>query len=228
MPPADSAPHILVEDEPCDGATNMARDAALLEAAAAGETTLRVYRWAVPTLSLGHFQKTLPANLPERLRNLPTVRRLSGGGAILHHHEWTYAVAVPRSHPLARRPETLYDAVHAALIAALAVQGVSASLRGTSDRDADANFLCFSRGDPRDVLVAGQKIVGSAQRRRRGAVLQHGSVLLRASEFAPQLPGLFDLLPDRFAPAEQDPRFAVPAFVAAGVGLLRGGRNLAN
>ena len=57
-------------------------------------------------------------------------------------------------------------------------------------------FLCFSRGDSRDILLNGHKIVGSAQRRRKGAVLQHGSILLRASEFASEFPGIADLAAD--------------------------------
>src|SRR5262249_39204661 len=56
-------------------------------------------------------------------------------------------------------------------------------------------FLCFGRGDLRDVVLKGHKIVGSAQRRRRGGILQHGSVLLRRSDHAPQFPGLLDLAP---------------------------------
>lgn len=170
----------------------MAYDGALLDGALArGEVILRLYRWTRPTLSLGYFQKTLPPELPLPLRRLDRVRRLSGGGAILHHHEWTYSCVVPPGHPLARESVALYEAVHGALIAALEQLGVTARLRG---RALDENpFLCFLRGDPRDIVVQGKKVTGSAQRRRRGAILQHGSVLLRASEFAPEIPGLFDL-----------------------------------
>jgi lipoate-protein ligase A len=70
-------------------------------------------------------------------------------------------------------------------------------LRGTSfgkDLPEEA-FLCFSRGDECDVVLAGFKVLGSAQRRRKGAILQHGSLVYRRSEFAPQFPGLFELAP---------------------------------
>ncbi|HEX6986574.1 MAG TPA: hypothetical protein VF170_14425 [Planctomycetaceae bacterium] len=211
MAAAEFPGRLLVESEPHDGRWNMAFDEALLEAAVSrGEATLRVYRWSEPTLSLGYFQKSPPPDLPEPLLALPRVRRLTGGGAILHHHEWTYSCAVPKGHPLAARSEVLYDAAHEALIAAFADLGVAASLRGEADRAADANFLCFLRGDPRDVLVAGRKVVGSAQRRRRGAVLQHGSVLLRRSPLAPDVPGLEDLAPA----AVTGPLWAVDGFVA--------------
>ena len=183
---------LLREEAPAAGDWNMAYDGALLDGALArGEVILRLYRWARPTLSLGYFQKTLPPDLPLPLRRLDRVRRLSGGGAILHHHEWTYSCVVPPGHPLARESVALYEVVHGALIAALEQLGVAARLRESA---LDENpFLCFLRGDPRDIVVQGKKVTGSAQRRRRGAILQHGSVLLRASEFASEIPGLFDL-----------------------------------
>jgi len=206
-PPA----RLLVEVEPRSGAWNMAFDEALLEAAVGcGETTLRIYRWSEPTLSLGHFQRSASADLPELLRGLPRVRRLSGGGAILHDREWTYSCAVPKGHRLTARPELLYDAVHAALVRAFARKGIVARPRGIRNRAADAAFLCFLRGDERDLIVGDYKAVGSAQRRRRGAVLQHGSVLLRASPFAPGVPGLLDSAES----SSDDPLFALPEFVA--------------
>lgn len=183
---------LLREERPAEGGWNMAYDAALLDGALArGEVILRLYRWARPTLSLGYFQKARPAELPLALRELDRVRRLSGGGAILHHHEWTYSCVVPPGHPLARESVGLYEVVHGTLIAALERRGVTARLRGSALEENP--FLCFLRGDPRDIVVQGKKVTGSAQRRRRGAILQHGSVLLRASEFAPEIPGLFDL-----------------------------------
>lgn len=210
MSAAEFPGRLLVESAPRDGRWNMAFDEALLEAAAnRGETTLRIYRWSQPTLSLGHFQKALPPDLPDSLRDVPCVRRLSGGGAILHHHEWTYSVAVPKGHPLAARTEALYDAAHAAIIASLANLGVTVALRSQADRAADSHFLCFLRGDPRDVLAAGRKVVGSAQRRRRGAVLQHGSVVLKRSELAPDVPGLAELV----AGVPEDPLWASAGFV---------------
>lgn len=194
MANAEPICRLLIEAEPHDGAWNMAYDEVLLEAAATrGEAFLRVYRWSEPTLSLGYFQKSLPSDLPESLRLLPRVRRLSGGGAILHHHEWTYSCVVPRHHRLAQRTELLYEEAHQALIRVLACYGIDVHLRGNSLAERDAEFLCFLRGDPRDVILNGHKIVGSAQRRRRGAVLQHGSVLLKASELTAHVPGLFDL-----------------------------------
>lgn len=178
----------------------MAVDAALLDSAVhRGRCTVRIYRWAEPTVSLGYFQRTDDVDPASRWAPLPRVRRLSGGGAILHHHEWTYSCAVPAGHPAIRAPHALYEATHRQIIAVLEDMGVYAALRGDMGIDEAAAakpFLCFSRGDRRDVVLQGRKIVGSAQRRRKGAVLQHGSILLRASPFAPQIPGIVDLITD--------------------------------
>jgi lipoyl(octanoyl) transferase len=189
--------HLVVEPEPHSGVRNMALDEALLEnAIERGECTLRWYRWQAATVSLGYFQDAAAAALIPELINLPMVRRLSGGGAILHHHEWTYSCTVPANHPLAATPGRIYEAVHDGLVSALLARGVPAQLRGDAHPHREGTFLCFGRGDPRDIVLCNHKIVGSAQRRRRGAVLQHGSVLLRRSEYAPEFPGLHDLAPE--------------------------------
>ena len=188
----------MIEPEPQSGVRNMAVDEALLEAALErGACTVRWYRWQTATVSLGYFQDAASAATIPGLGELPVVRRLTGGGAILHHHEWTYSCAVPADHPLAQTPLRIYELVHRRIIVSLAEQAVhSATLRGASGSGEENTFLCFGRGDPRDVVLNGHKIVGSAQRRRRGAVLQHGSVLLRRSEYAEQFPGILDLTPE--------------------------------
>jgi lipoate-protein ligase A len=125
------------------------------------------------------------------------VRRSSGGGAILHDRELTYSLAVPRSYSGARHADDLYRAIHGSLIEALADLGVNAALfenaSGTSAKLPAEPFLCFKRRSPGDVLIRNTKIAGSAQRRRRGAVLEHGSLLLAKSNFAPELMGLAEL-----------------------------------
>lgn len=172
----------------------MALDEALLESALEHErATLRIYRWSEPTVSLGYFQDATAAALDARLAPLPKVRRLSGGGALLHHHEITYSCAVPATHFLAVEPHDLYLAVHQRVLAVLNTMGVAARMRGERLEEREALFLCFGRGDSRDIVLAGHKILGSAQRRRRGAVLQHGALLLHRSPYTPEFPGLFDL-----------------------------------
>jgi lipoate-protein ligase A len=171
----------------------MAVDEALLESAVAGgPSTLRWYRWDRATLSIGYFQAENVARNDSRFRGLPVVRRLSGGGAIVHDQEWTYACTLPARHDLARDARQLYACVHEAVVQVLAQLGFSAELRGKADASLSNEFLCFSRGDDFDVVMGGKKVLGSAQRRRKGAVLQHGSLVLRASPWTREFPGVFD------------------------------------
>ena len=185
---------LLVEQEPCPGAWNMAVDEALLECAGSeGLRAIRIYRWAEPTVSLGYFQSESDVHTEDRFAGLTCVRRLSGGGAILHHLELTYSLVLPAGDPFVAEPTQLYVLVHEAILDVLRSAGVEAAMRGEDRKNAVEPFLCFTRGDRHDILLAGHKIVGSAQRRRRGAVLQHGSLLLDVSPYAAELPGLNDL-----------------------------------
>lgn len=195
---------LLLETEPHSGAWNMAADEVLLDRAATqSAATFRWYRWSEPTLSLGYFQNAAEVDFDPRWKDLPKVRRLTGGGAILHHHEWTYSIAVPSRHLLVKRPEELYDVVHLAIVECLRTCGYSATLRGETRPQSPEPMLCFSRCDSHDVILSGRKILGSAQRRRKGAILQHGSLLLRSSPWTPEHPGIEDLVPEgRFAMTE--------------------------
>lgn len=174
----------LLRDPPLDGAANMARDEALMLQVGAGESlpTLRLYRWSQPTISLGYFQPYGDcAKLDPPLRDLPVVRRSTGGGAILHDLELTYSLALPLTHPLVgNNPRGLYELAHAAVIATLAELGVAAARSGFSDDSSAARgpFFCFARRHEADLLLGDQKIAGSAQRRTRHAILQHGSIVL--------------------------------------------------
>lgn len=198
---------VIVDDVPQAGTWNMAVDEALLESALERDAcTVRVYAWREATVSLGYFQKADEAG--PALENLPTVRRLTGGGAILHHHEWTYSCALPASHPLVAVPYELYGRVHDNVIALLAEFGINAALRGSPRTLESEPFLCFGRGDAKDVVLGPHKILGSAQRRRRGAVLQHGSLLLSQSPFAPEFPGILELAPRTALPPDFPKRLA--------------------
>jgi lipoate-protein ligase A len=179
----------LIVDPPQAGAWNMAVDEALLHSAAAGVITLRFYQWSEPTLSLGYFQAAAERESHAASRSCPLVRRASGGGAILHHHELTYSFAAPVSGRFPAAFRQLYLAFHQSLIEALEVLGLRLRLGGNKAECGSA-FLCFSRRTPFDVLLDEGKICGSAQRRFRGAVLQHGSVVLRTSPFAPEIAGM--------------------------------------
>jgi lipoate-protein ligase A len=185
---------LLVESTARSGSWNMATDEYLLEAALSDNLkAVRMYRWEEPTVSLGYFQDSADDALVTMFQNLAAVRRLSGGGAILHHHELTYSFVLPADHPLALVPTELYGRVHRAIIDVLRDFGASCSMRGEDDAKSDEPFLCFIRGDRHDIHCSGHKVVGSAQRRRKGAVLQHGSIIIERSPHAPEIPGLRDL-----------------------------------
>lgn len=182
----------------------MGLDEALLESVAAHpeSAVLRTYEWDVPTLSLGYFQSVELAGRDPRWSSKPILRRATGGGALWHDREITYAIVVPRSHALARRSSDLYQAIHGLLIAMLRGRGVDAVRRADYETETDATvvsqpgprpLLCFLDRDPEDILIDGRKVVGSAQRRRSGAVLQHGSILLSQSPTTPELPGIKEL-----------------------------------
>jgi lipoyl(octanoyl) transferase len=195
---------VHVDAVPSSGRWNMALDEALLiDAVDEGRCHLRFYGWEEPTLSLGYFQRSEERLADPALAGLPAVRRLSGGGAILHDRELTYSCVVPPAHRFARQPLELYDTVHAAFVDVLAALGIEVAPRGAAHAQDAQPFLCFVRGDERDLICRGHKVLGSAQRRRRGAVLQHGSLLLERSDRAASIPGLYDLqplrLPDEFA-----------------------------
>ena len=169
----------------------MAVDEVLLESADAGVATLRFYQWSEPTLSLGYFQSAADRQQHVASRELAVVRRSTGGGAILHDAELTYSLALPDAKTGRRDNTWLYQAVHDALLAALRHWNVSAAqFCGSAAANQREAFLCFERRAQGDVVSGEVKVCGSAQRRRHGAVLQHGSLLLRASASAAELPGL--------------------------------------
>ncbi|MCH7989596.1 MAG: lipoate--protein ligase family protein [Planctomycetes bacterium] len=207
---------ILIDPKPNSGSWNMAVDEVLLETAVnEGVSAVRVYEWSEATVSLGYFQDAEAADRNPEFAKLPKVRRLSGGGAILHHHELTYSLVLPATHPLAGEPHRLYENVHDRILTVLKRFGIYAQLRGTDFNENDEPFLCFGRKDPRDIIYRGHKILGSAQRRRRGAVLQHGSLLLKRSAYSPAFPGIDDLYGEHHC----DGRLASELAAALGVSI---------
>ena len=202
-----------------DGPTNMAADEALLESAAdRGAATLRFYTWAAPTLSLGYFQPAAVRGDAPSLLPLPWVRRSTGGAAIVHHHELTYALTLPFGNTWQPRGESWICRFHHVVQAVLHDFGVTARGVACGEEQKLGGVLCFLHQTPADLTVNGSKVAGSAQRKLRGALLQHGSLLLRRSEFAPQLPGIFDATGrDLFTPAEFAERITEAFAIDTGV-----------
>jgi len=173
----NGAYHLWRDPLPRPGWLHMGIDAALLERACEGERWLRLYAWE-PTLSFGRHEPA--ARRYDRhaieARAIPVVRRPTGGRAVWHASELTYAVAAPAAGLGSLREA--YQHVHLVLRDALRRLGAPAELaaaRGSPPVDGGA---CFAGSAGGEVEVHGRKIVGSAQLRHNGALLQHGSVLL--------------------------------------------------
>jgi lipoate-protein ligase A len=219
-------PFRFIDDPPSGGAWQMAVDEALLESAADGAgDTLRVYGWAEPTLSLGYFQDYAERTTHRASQNCALVRRQTGGGAILHDRELTYSLAVSVEHPLAEDALRLYNTVHQTLIESLQEFQIRARLcaAGAPSTGVMQPFLCFQRRTIGDILLGEAKICGSAQRRRRGAVLQHGSLLWAGSPQAPELPGIEELTGNRVNQAEFTMAWRLRLIEAFGLELDRRG-----
>jgi lipoate-protein ligase A len=174
---------LLLRDAPASGAWNMAVDAALLEAAAHGQCFLRLFAWDPPTLSFGRNEPALTRydRAAIERRGIATVRRPTGGRAVWHHHEVTYSVCAPESAfgPL----RAAYYEIHAMLAAALQRLGAAVSLAADRPAAGVGAGACFASAAGGEVTAAGGgKVVGSAQVRRHGALLQHGSILLSADQ----------------------------------------------
>ena len=157
----------------------MSIDYSLLRRAQEGAAFLRLYRWSPPCLSFGRNEPASKRyNVAEiERRGIDTVRRPTGGRAVWHDAELTYSVAAPDQTFGALR-ET-YNIIHATLAAALRRLGIAVELaQPPSSAAALSTGACFAAPVGGEIVVAGKKLVGSAQVREENAFLQHGSVLL--------------------------------------------------
>ena len=208
----------LIIDSAHGGAANMARDEALRESvrANAAQTTaavpiLRLYGWQPPCLSLGYGQRARLVDEERcRARGWQVVRRPSGGGALLHADELTYCLLLPPGHPL-QQGDILssYARLRRGLVAGLARLGVCADAapadaaalepRGPNRSDA----ICSLQPAAQEITVGGRKLIGSAQLRRRGVLLQHGSLPLAADITAIADAFHFDAEAERAAAKEE-------------------------
>ncbi|AFY70652.1 biotin/lipoate A/B protein ligase [Thalassoporum mexicanum PCC 7367] len=143
-----------------------------------GRSMLRFYGWQRPTISLGHHQRRIPEHWSELAQelDLAMVRRPSGGRAVLHHHDLTYAI-VTRA-PFPNRDQT-YRHMCEFLIKGLAKLGIEVNY-GAAKRNYMHNPSCFNTATNADLVVAdGRKLVGSAQVYAHGWLLQHGTIAIQ-------------------------------------------------
>ena len=174
---------LIIEESPRSGAANMAVDEAIAAAAAAGTVppTLRFYRWHLPTVSLGRHQKLADVDEVQiAARGYDLVRRTTGGRAILHSDELTYSVGGPIEEPhMAGGVMDAYLRFSNGLLSGLAALGLVAETASGRTRAArDLSAACFEAPSAYEITAGGLKLMGSAQSRRKGYVLQHGSLPL--------------------------------------------------
>lgn len=168
-------------------AENMATDFLLLQRYPRATPRFRHYGWRGPAFTFGYSQKI--AFVRESLAAVEPpfelCRRATGGGVVDHREDWTYALVIPRGHPLEERPATQsYREIHEALAAALRAQGVNAVTKPCADEPpsdgaaAGPAGVCFQRAEIYDVVRGsdGAKIAGAAQKRNKHGLLFQGSI----------------------------------------------------
>lgn len=155
---------------------NMAIDEALL---GSKKPVLRFYGWKPAGLSIGYFQSTQVINVEEcRKREVDIVRRLTGGNAVLHDKELTYSVIIDEKEMPSSVVES-YKAISKGLLQGLRNLGLKAAMNEDVKKE-EKSAVCFNDPSWYEIVVNGKKIVGSAQKRIDGKILQHGAVLIEA------------------------------------------------
>jgi lipoate-protein ligase A len=170
----------VFQDGASTGSVNMARDAELLAGHMPGDDPiLRVYRWEPAAVTIGYNQDFTDFDESAiGAAGYDLVRRPTGGRAILHADELTYAVIGTSPDPVfgASLHET-YLKINQALLSFLAELGIAADISSGESREEARGLVCFRSAGRHEISVAGRKIIGSAQRRTAGVFLQHGSIL---------------------------------------------------
>lgn len=220
-------------DGPLGPADNMAVDHALVDCVGPRAAVLRFYTWTEPTVSLGRHEPARDRWRQAARSGLACVRRPTGGRAVLHDRELTYSVVVGRASGV--RPRAAYQWVQGVLTAgirALGVRAEQATDQGDRDRPT-SGAACFATSAAGEIQVRGRKLVGSAQARMDGVLLQHGAILMandqadlatlsgdeRLAVQAATLEGLGDVVsPERLASTlqsafEEDLGARLPPFV---------------
>ncbi len=169
----------FLENVPHDAAINMALDEALLNWHHEGKIppTLRFYQWIAPTLSIGHFQKVDGKIDVEGIQNhqCQFVRRMTGGSAVLHDDELTYSIVISEQHPAIASSirQAYYDLSKGIL---RGYQNLNIPVDYAESFSKERSSICFERPAFYEMVADGKKISGNAQTRKKGVLLQHGSI----------------------------------------------------
>lgn len=174
--------YLLIEEKPNPASLNMAIDEALFNYVSKmkGVSILRFYQWANPTLSIGYHQKVREVANIDFLNkmNIALVRRITGGKAVLHDDEITYSFSSSNPDFIENKSvQESFFLISSALIEGLRILGIPAYL---SSRKKEilykTNLPCFSYPTGNEIIVHGKKLIGSAQKRIKDSLLQHGSI----------------------------------------------------
>lgn len=170
---------LVLKSDSSPAAWNMAVDEALLEYASHGAAPLlRFYGWTEPAATFGYSQHYAEVASWTQLR--PLVRRPTGGGLVPHDADWTYSLIVPPQHAWYRQKAVdTYCRVHQWIQQSFQSLGVRTTLAASPHKPAPGQ--CFIGAEQFDLLLAGAKIAGAAQRRNRQGLLVQGSVQAAAS-----------------------------------------------
>ncbi len=175
---------VIVESDFRRGPDNMAVDSAILEAVSSGwqPPTLRLYGWRPMCLSLGYGQRIRDLDMSRlHARGWHLVRRATGGKAILHGDELTYSLSLPITHPLAAADVVeSCRRISRGLLRALQQLGLAAQSehQGAGLNSQTSGPVCFDMPSHYEITVKKRKLIGSAQLRRKGGILQHGAIPL--------------------------------------------------
>jgi len=171
-----------------DGAYNMALDQALVLSVQAGRSLplIRFFGWNPPAVSLGYNQKIGDLDVSAcRNAGFDIVRRPTGGRAVIHRDEFTYSVVAPENDPtIGGSILETYHRIAEGLLEGLRVLGVGAEIvkSSASDNASKGSALCFAAAGRYEISSGGKKLIGSAQRRIEGVILQQGSLLLSCGQ----------------------------------------------
>lgn len=164
----------------------MAIDRALLDCAEKlGGPCFRHYTWSQKTWSFGYSQHLASVRtLLAKTKGAALVRRPTGGGIVSHENDWTYALILPKQHPLAQTPaKDSYRTIHEAILSSMQAIGIASELAPCKCKKPQKPGVCFEEAVAYDVLeLDGSKIAGAAQKRTRSGLLIQGSISQRALE----------------------------------------------
>lgn len=164
-----------------DAATNMALDEMLLNWHSEGKIPpiLRFYQWAGPSLSVGYFQnveRTMDLSALKR-HNVSLVRRQTGGSAVLHDDELTYSIVVSEDRPyIPASIRQAYYILSKGILEGYAELGITVTQSKTIESSKNRSAVCFEKPALYELMANGKKISGNAQMRKKGVLLQHGSI----------------------------------------------------